>query len=69
MTNTKLLDIKIAASGKKLGYLAEKVGLSLGGFYNCRNNKSEFKASQIQILCEELGITDLKEKQAIFFAK
>lgn len=68
MTNTELLDAKIAQSGKKIGYLAEKVGLSLGGFYNCRTNKAEFKASQIQILCEELNVTDLEEKQAIFFA-
>lgn len=68
MTNTRLLDEKIAESGKKVGYLAEKVGLSLGGFYNCRMNKAEFKASQIQVLCDELNITDLKEKQAIFFA-
>lgn len=68
VTDTKLLDKKIEESGKKIGYLAEKVGLSLGGFYNCRNNKAEFKASQIEILCDELYITDLEERQAIFFA-
>lgn len=69
MTNTKLLDEKIKQSGKKIGYLAERVGLSLGGFFNCRTNRAEFKASQIEILCNELNITDLKEKQAIFFAQ
>lgn len=69
MTNTELLEKKIQESGKKKGYLAKKVGLSLAGFYNCCNNKAEFKQSQIDILCEELGITDLYERHAIFFAK
>lgn len=68
MTNTELLEAKIAASGKKKIYLAEKVGLSLTGFRNCCTNKAEFKASQIEILCCELNITSLKERQAIFFA-
>lgn len=68
MTNTKLLDDKIAQSGKKIGYLAKRLGLSVGSFYNYRHGKGEFKPSQIIILCEELNITDPKEQQAIFFA-
>lgn len=69
MTNTELLELKISQSGKKKTYLADKVGLSLAGFRNCCINKAEFKASQIQTLCEELEINDLNEKQLIFFAK
>ena len=69
MTNTELLEKKISESGKKKMYLAEKVGLSLAGFRNCVTNKAEFKASQIDILCEELNIRSLKEKESIFFAK
>lgn len=69
MTNTELLEKKIQESGKKKGFLAKKVGLSLAGFYNCCNNKAEWKASQIDILCTELCITDLRERQTIFFAK
>ena len=68
MTNTELLEKKIKDSGKKKVFLAEKCGLSYAGFRNCVINKSEFKASHIAILCEELNITSLKEKQAIFFA-
>lgn len=68
MTNTKLLEQKIKESGKKNKYLAEKVGLSYAGFRNCVTNKSEFKATHIDILCKELGI-DLKEMRTIFFAK
>lgn len=69
MTNTELLEKKISDSGKKKMYLAEKVGLSLAGFRNCVTNRAEFKASQIDILCEELGISSLREKEVIFFAK
>jgi hypothetical protein len=68
MTNTDMLEAYIAASGKKKGYLAQKCGLSLAGFRNCCVNKAEFKASQIQILCEELGVKTLEERHAIFFA-
>lgn len=68
MNNTALLEEKIQQSGLKKTYLAKKVGLSMAGFRNCCINKAEFKAGQIQVLCDELGITSLKEKQAIFFA-
>lgn len=68
MTNTELLEKRIAESGKKKVYLAEKCGLTYAGFRNCVTNKAEFKVSQVKILCEELGITSLKERQAIFFA-
>ena len=69
MTNTELLEKKIYESGKKKGYLADKCGLSRAGFRNCIINKAEWTASQIDILCEELEITSLREKEAIFFAK
>lgn len=68
MTNTELLERKIADSGKKKGYLAEKCGLSRTGFNNCIQNRAEFKTSQVKILCLELNITDLAEKEAIFYA-
>lgn len=67
MTNTELLEKKIKESGKKVGYLAEKVGLSYAGFRNCVTNKAEFRAAHIDILCKELNI-DLKEMKRIFFA-
>lgn len=69
MTNTELLEEKIKESGKKKGYLAEKCGLSSAGFRNCIINKAEFRISHVDILCVELGITNLKEKEAIFFAQ
>lgn len=69
MTHTELLEQRISESGKKKGFLAEKVGLSRAGFRNCMTNRAEFTASQIDILCEELNITSLKDRFAIFFAK
>lgn len=69
MTNTELFELKVKECGKKKGYLAEKCGLSRAGFRNCETNRAEWTASQIDILCEELSITSLREKDAIFFAK
>lgn len=69
MTNTELLERLIDESGKKKGYLAKRCGLSLAGFRNCVINKAEFRQSQIDILCDELNITSLKLKEAVFFAK
>lgn len=68
MTNKKKLEQAIRASGLKKAFLAEKIGLSPAGFCNCLNNRAEFKASQINTLCDLLGIVDLAEKEAIFFA-
>lgn len=68
MTNTALLEIWIAKSGKKKKYLAGKVGLSYAGFRNCCINKADFTASQIQILCDELNITSMRDVRSIFFA-
>ena len=69
MTNTELLEQWIKKSGKKKNYLAAKVGLSYAGFRNCCINKAEFTAGQISILCDELGISRLTDKEAIFYAR
>lgn len=68
MTNEMLLEEKIKASGKKKSFLAEKCGMSRMGFFNCIKNRATFNATQISILCDELNISSLKEKEAIFFA-
>jgi hypothetical protein len=69
MTDTALLEGFIKKSGKKKSYLAEKCKLSRAGFRNCVTNKAEFTASQIDILCDELNITKLTDRQRVFFAK
>lgn len=67
MTDTEALKKKIFDSGLKQGYIAERLGLSSYGFAKKMNNVTEFKATEIQMLCEILHITSLKEKDAIFF--
>lgn len=68
MTNTSLLEKYIEESGYKKSFIAERLGLTAYGFALKVNNKSEFKASEMTILCELLKI-NAKDKEAIFFAK
>lgn len=67
MTDTKLLREKIERSGYKMKFIAEKVGVSYQGLLNKINNKSEFRANEIQIIHELLGMTE-QERVEIFFA-
>lgn len=69
MVNTALLEDAIRRSGKKKRYLADKVGCTYQSLRQRCNNIYDFKSSDIEVLCEELGITDLNEKERIFFAK
>ena len=69
MTDTESLKKVIQRSGLKLKYLAKQLKLSEFGFSNKVNNVTEFKASEIDSLCELLQIKDLTEKERIFFAK
>jgi len=68
MTNTEALKQKIKEQGLKQGYIADKMGLSAYGFAKKVNNVSEFKATEISLLCDLLNITSLKEKESIFFS-
>ena len=68
MTNTMLLNKKIDESGYKRIYIAKAIGLkSAYGLAKKIRNETEFKASEINALCELLKI-DPEEKEAIFFA-
>lgn len=69
MVNTVLLYKKIEESGKKKSYLADKLGISTQAFRLKCLNKNEFLSSQVDILCKELDITSLSEKEEIFFAR
>lgn len=69
MVDTELLEKRIVESGKKIGYLAKKLGVSRQYFRMKRNNKADFTNRETNILCEELNITDLTEKEKIFFKK
>ena len=67
MTNAVLLRAKIDDSGLKMRFIASKIGIAYQDFLNKMNNKSEFRAGEIQSLCKLLGINK-EEKEDVFFA-
>jgi len=69
MVDTQLLDEKIEQSGKSKSFLANKCGISIQSFRMKRLNLSFFNTDQVDILCSELDIKTLREKEKIFFAK
>ena len=68
MTNTSLLEQYIEKSGYKKSFIADQIGITAYGLALKINNKSEFKASEMTILCNLLKIS-AEDKEAIFFAK
>ena len=69
MTNTMLLNKKIDDAGYNRIYSARAMGVKRAdGLAKKSRNETEFKASEINALCELLKIDDPKEKEAIFFA-
>lgn len=69
MVDTQLLDDRIDSSGKRKTYLAKKLGISVQAFRMKRLNLSKFDTDQVNILCDELSITKLSDKEKIFFKK
>ena len=69
VVNTDLLEDAIKRSGKRKQYLADKIGCTIQSFRMRCTNRYDFKSTDIDILCAELGITKLTEKERIFFAK
>lgn len=69
MTDTVLLEQKISESGLKKIHISSLIGLSPYGLAKKITNETEFKTSEVNKLCEILGIYDLAEKDRIFFAK
>lgn len=68
MTNTALLEDVIEKSGFKKSYIAKTIGISAYALAKKIRNENEFKASEINSLCEVLGIDSIMEKERIFFA-
>ncbi|RHT91573.1 XRE family transcriptional regulator [Clostridium sp. AM27-31LB] len=69
MTNTERLRKIISNSGLKYSYIAEKIGLTYQGFKNKIENKNLFNVEEVDKLCKLLNITDVYQKEEIFFAK
>ena len=69
MVNTQELEMAIANSGKKKNFLAKKCGITRQSLTAKINNRSDFTAEQIMVLCNELSITQISRRDRIFFAK
>lgn len=69
MTDTVELNRIIRESGLTKSYIANKLGISLFSFQKKRDNKSQFTAEEIKILCSILKIKSLEEKERVFFAE
>ena len=67
MTDTKKLESVIAASGYKKSYIAQAVGVVPATLSRKIHNMMEFKATEIQALCQLLGIGP-DDMMSIFFA-
>jgi hypothetical protein len=68
MTNKDKLEEYIERSGFKKGFIAKQIGITRYSLILKINNKSEFKATEIETLCTLLKI-GVDERMAIFFAK
>ena len=68
MTNTPLLEEYIKKSGYKKSYIIKTLGISRYGFSLKCTNKTEFKSSEIEVLCKLLNI-GVSDRMKIFFAK
>ena len=69
MVDTQNLESIIANSGKTKTYLARKQERSIQNLNLKIKNESIFRSDEVEILCSELGITRLSDKEKIFFKK
>jgi len=64
--DTDLLEYYIEKSGLKITYICKALGITEMSFKRKRNNQTEFKVSEMYILCDILKIPE-KDRQKIFF--
>lgn len=66
--NTELLETYIKKSGFLIGYICEQLGVSRQAFARKRLGETQFRASEIYVLCDMLKIPE-DDKQKIFLLK
>ena len=66
MIDTRELEKRIAASGKTKSHLAKMMGVTIQTLRLKMKNQSEFTTTQVDVLCNELSITKLTDKEKIF---
>lgn len=65
--NFEELEHLIRESGKTKTFIATKLGISIQALYNKLNGKSDFTRSEVEVLCNELHISSLEQKEHVFF--
>lgn len=65
--NSQYLETEIKKSGLKKSYLASKLGITRQSFSTKCKEPSQFTCAQVAVLCEELKITQLTQRDRIFF--
>lgn len=63
MTNSEMLNEKIAQSGLKRNYIAQRLGITAYALSLKINNVNDFKSTEIAKMCDVLGIDSLEEKR------
>lgn len=63
--NREMLRQKIKDSGLKFSALAEALSMTRSGLYKKIDSGTEFKPSQIRVMCEWLRLSE-EERQQIF---
>lgn len=66
MGNAQHLEDAIKNSGKKKGYLADRIGISRQTFTKKCKDPSSFTNLQARVLCAELEINRLTDREKIF---
>lgn len=69
MTDLQLLRQLIHDSGLKNSYIASRLGMTLQNFHKYLNGRTEFRASQIRVLCDILHIEDPALAEKVFYAR
>ena len=69
LIDTQALEEAIKKSGKTKTYLSNKIGISIQSLRLKTRGDYQFNTDEVGILCEELNITRLSDKERIFFAK
>lgn len=68
MTDTKRLRRIVEETGITVTAICDHTGMTRATLYNKLNGKSEFTATEIQKLCDELHLNP-KQRNEIFFAR
>lgn len=69
MVDTLYLESLITQAGVKKTYLAEKLGITIQTLRRKITGESDFTTKEADIICNELGVTKLSEKEKIFNKK